>query len=52
MFRFVILACDGLFKVFSADEAVQFINNILQVCVYMHMVKQPYNTAIVKIGID
>ncbi|XP_026994599.1 integrin-linked kinase-associated serine/threonine phosphatase 2C isoform X1 [Tachysurus fulvidraco] len=28
--KFVILACDGLFKVFSADEAVQFINKILQ----------------------
>uniref|UniRef100_A0A671PWX2 PPM-type phosphatase domain-containing protein n=1 Tax=Sinocyclocheilus anshuiensis TaxID=1608454 RepID=A0A671PWX2_9TELE len=28
--RFVLLACDGLFKVFSADEAVQFILNILE----------------------
>lgn len=29
--RFIILACDGLFKVFSADEAVKFVLNILQV---------------------
>ncbi|MCI4385555.1 hypothetical protein PGIGA_G00051810 [Pangasianodon gigas] len=28
--KFVILACDGLFKVFSADEAVQFVSKILQ----------------------
>uniref|UniRef100_A0A3B4WBM5 Integrin-linked kinase-associated serine/threonine phosphatase 2C n=1 Tax=Seriola lalandi dorsalis TaxID=1841481 RepID=A0A3B4WBM5_SERLL len=27
--RFIILACDGLFKVFSADEAVKFVLNIL-----------------------
>ncbi|XP_074497001.1 integrin-linked kinase-associated serine/threonine phosphatase 2C isoform X2 [Sebastes fasciatus] len=29
--RFIILACDGLFKVFSADETVKFVLNILQV---------------------
>jgi len=34
--RFVLLACDGLFKVFSADEAVQFVLNILEVCILMH----------------
>ncbi|XP_073688821.1 integrin-linked kinase-associated serine/threonine phosphatase 2C-like isoform X1 [Garra rufa] len=28
--RFVLLACDGLFKVFSADEAIQFVLNILE----------------------
>ncbi|XP_041663919.1 integrin-linked kinase-associated serine/threonine phosphatase 2C isoform X1 [Cheilinus undulatus] len=28
--RFIILACDGLFKVFSADEAVKFVLSILQ----------------------
>ncbi|KAM9853600.1 integrin-linked kinase-associated serine/threonine phosphatase 2C isoform 2-T2 [Aulostomus maculatus] len=28
--RFIILACDGLFKVFSADEAVKFVLNLLQ----------------------
>ncbi|XP_036413945.1 integrin-linked kinase-associated serine/threonine phosphatase 2C [Colossoma macropomum] len=28
--RFVILACDGLFKVFSAEEAVKFVHKILQ----------------------
>ncbi|KAM9318545.1 arf-GAP with coiled-coil, ANK repeat and PH domain-containing protein 2 [Pholidichthys leucotaenia] len=28
--RFIILACDGLFKVFSADEAVKFVLHILQ----------------------
>ncbi|XP_031165431.1 integrin-linked kinase-associated serine/threonine phosphatase 2C isoform X2 [Sander lucioperca] len=28
--RFIILACDGLFKVFSADEAVKFVLNVLQ----------------------
>ncbi|XP_029026845.1 integrin-linked kinase-associated serine/threonine phosphatase 2C isoform X2 [Betta splendens] len=28
--RFLILACDGLFKVFSADEVVKFVLNILQ----------------------
>ncbi|XP_029373335.1 integrin-linked kinase-associated serine/threonine phosphatase 2C isoform X2 [Echeneis naucrates] len=28
--RFFILACDGLFKVFSAEEAVNFVLNILQ----------------------
>ncbi|XP_026155048.1 integrin-linked kinase-associated serine/threonine phosphatase 2C isoform X2 [Mastacembelus armatus] len=28
--RFIILACDGLFKVFSADEAVKFVLKILQ----------------------
>ncbi|XP_016390628.1 integrin-linked kinase-associated serine/threonine phosphatase 2C-like isoform X1 [Sinocyclocheilus rhinocerous] len=28
--KFVLLACDGLFKVFSADEAVQFVLNILE----------------------
>ncbi|XP_047195554.1 integrin-linked kinase-associated serine/threonine phosphatase 2C isoform X2 [Hippoglossus stenolepis] len=28
--RFIILACDGLFKVFSADEAVKFVLNIVQ----------------------
>ncbi|KAI2656502.1 Integrin-linked kinase-associated serine/threonine phosphatase 2C [Labeo rohita] len=28
--RFVLLACDGLFKVFSADEAVQFVLNIIE----------------------
>ncbi|XP_026082913.1 integrin-linked kinase-associated serine/threonine phosphatase 2C-like isoform X2 [Carassius auratus] len=28
--KFVLLACDGLFKVFSADEALQFVLNILE----------------------
>ncbi|XP_062275350.1 integrin-linked kinase-associated serine/threonine phosphatase 2C [Scomber scombrus] len=28
--RFIILACDGLFKVFSADEAVKFVLSVLQ----------------------
>ncbi|XP_019964216.1 integrin-linked kinase-associated serine/threonine phosphatase 2C isoform X2 [Paralichthys olivaceus] len=28
--KFIILACDGLFKVFSADEAVKFVLNIVQ----------------------
>lgn len=28
--RFMILACDGLFKVFSADEAVKFVLGVLQ----------------------
>ncbi|XP_035477853.1 integrin-linked kinase-associated serine/threonine phosphatase 2C isoform X2 [Scophthalmus maximus] len=28
--RFIVLACDGLFKVFSADEAVRFVLNVLQ----------------------
>ncbi|XP_066565828.1 integrin-linked kinase-associated serine/threonine phosphatase 2C isoform X2 [Amia ocellicauda] len=28
--RFVILACDGLFKVFSAEEAVKFVLGVLQ----------------------
>ncbi|RVE65368.1 hypothetical protein OJAV_G00135190 [Oryzias javanicus] len=28
--RFILLACDGLFKVFSADEAVRFVQNVLQ----------------------
>ncbi|XP_070685020.1 integrin-linked kinase-associated serine/threonine phosphatase 2C isoform X1 [Pempheris klunzingeri] len=28
--RFVLLACDGLFKVFSADEAVKFVLGVLQ----------------------
>ncbi|XP_054455896.1 integrin-linked kinase-associated serine/threonine phosphatase 2C isoform X2 [Anoplopoma fimbria] len=28
--RFIILACDGVFKVFSAEEAVKFVLNILQ----------------------
>ncbi|XP_067363402.1 integrin-linked kinase-associated serine/threonine phosphatase 2C isoform X2 [Channa argus] len=28
--RFIILACDGLFKVFSAEEAVKFVLNIMQ----------------------
>ncbi|KAM4627685.1 arf-GAP with coiled-coil, ANK repeat and PH domain-containing protein 2 [Polymixia lowei] len=28
--RFIILACDGLFKVFCADEAVKYVLNILQ----------------------
>ncbi|XP_058488937.1 integrin-linked kinase-associated serine/threonine phosphatase 2C isoform X1 [Solea solea] len=28
--RFIILACDGLFKVFSADEAVKFVLNIME----------------------
>ncbi|KAM9811608.1 integrin-linked kinase-associated serine/threonine phosphatase 2C isoform 2-T3 [Syngnathus typhle] len=28
--RFIILACDGLFKVFSADEAVRFVLDVLQ----------------------
>ncbi|KAM3615831.1 uncharacterized protein V6R79_008442 [Siganus canaliculatus] len=28
--RFIILACDGLFKVFSADEAVRFVLGVLQ----------------------
>lgn len=31
--RFIILACDGLFKVFSADEAVKFVLGVLQVSV-------------------
>lgn len=36
--RFIILACDGLFKVFSADEAVKFVLNILQVtCLYFDL---------------
>lgn len=29
--RFILLACDGLFKVFSADEALRFVLNVLQV---------------------
>nr|XP_055053522.1 integrin-linked kinase-associated serine/threonine phosphatase 2C isoform X1 [Misgurnus anguillicaudatus] len=28
--KFVLLACDGLFKVFSAEEAVQFVLNIIE----------------------
>lgn len=28
--RFILLACDGLFKVFSTDEAVKFVLNVLQ----------------------
>lgn len=32
--RFIILACDGLFKVFSADEAVKFVLGVLQVSVF------------------
>lgn len=28
--RFLLLACDGLFKVFSADEAVKFVLGVLQ----------------------
>ncbi|XP_054649464.1 integrin-linked kinase-associated serine/threonine phosphatase 2C isoform X2 [Dunckerocampus dactyliophorus] len=28
--RFIILACDGLFKVFSADEAVKFVLDLFQ----------------------
>ncbi|XP_041851142.1 integrin-linked kinase-associated serine/threonine phosphatase 2C isoform X2 [Melanotaenia boesemani] len=28
--RFILLACDGLFKVFSADETVKFVLNVLQ----------------------
>ncbi|XP_076590335.1 integrin-linked kinase-associated serine/threonine phosphatase 2C isoform X2 [Chaetodon auriga] len=28
--RFIVLACDGLFKVFSADEAVKFVLGVLQ----------------------
>ncbi|XP_034021318.1 integrin-linked kinase-associated serine/threonine phosphatase 2C isoform X2 [Thalassophryne amazonica] len=28
--RFIILACDGLFKVFSAEEAVKFVLGVLQ----------------------
>ncbi|XP_048015754.1 integrin-linked kinase-associated serine/threonine phosphatase 2C isoform X2 [Megalobrama amblycephala] len=28
--KFVLLACDGLFKVFSADEAVQFVLDVLE----------------------
>ncbi|KAL6104927.1 ilkap [Pungitius sinensis] len=28
--RFILLACDGLFKVFSAEEAVKFVLHILQ----------------------
>ncbi|KAM9358602.1 integrin-linked kinase-associated serine/threonine phosphatase 2C [Symphorus nematophorus] len=28
--RFIILACDGLFKVFAADEAVKFVLGVLQ----------------------
>ncbi|XP_027901115.1 integrin-linked kinase-associated serine/threonine phosphatase 2C isoform X2 [Xiphophorus couchianus] len=28
--RFILLACDGLFKVFSADEAVKFVLSVLQ----------------------
>ncbi|KAJ8280573.1 hypothetical protein GJAV_G00056410 [Gymnothorax javanicus] len=28
--RFVILACDGLFKVFTAEEAVKFVHSVLQ----------------------
>lgn len=30
-FRFVLLACDGLFTVFSPEEAVQFVLNVLEV---------------------
>ncbi|XP_061682580.1 integrin-linked kinase-associated serine/threonine phosphatase 2C [Syngnathoides biaculeatus] len=30
--RFIVLACDGLFKVFSADEAVRFVLDVLQDC--------------------
>ncbi|KAJ8368188.1 hypothetical protein SKAU_G00082160 [Synaphobranchus kaupii] len=28
--KFVILACDGLFKVFTAEEAVRFVHSVLQ----------------------
>lgn len=28
--RFVILACDGLFKVFTAEETVRFVHSVLQ----------------------
>lgn len=35
--RFIILACDGLFKVFSADEAVKFVLGVLQVRVFFFL---------------
>lgn len=35
--RFIILGCDGLFKVFSAEEAVKYILNILQVYIMLTM---------------
>lgn len=38
MGRFIILACDGLFKVFSADEAVTFVLAVLQVLQMFHQV--------------
>ena len=31
VFRFLLLACDGLWKGFTVDAAIKFINNILEV---------------------
>lgn len=31
IFRFILLACDGLFKVFTPEEAVNFILSCLEV---------------------
>ncbi|XP_072314170.1 integrin-linked kinase-associated serine/threonine phosphatase 2C [Eucyclogobius newberryi] len=39
--RFMILACDGLFKVFSAEEAVKFVLNVLEVCSAANEQKNP-----------
>lgn len=35
--RFIILGCDGLFKVFSAEDAVKYILNVLQVYIMLTM---------------
>lgn len=39
-FRFIILACDGLFKVFSADEAVKYVLGVLQVFTLMTFISK------------
>ena len=38
--RFILVACDGLWKVFSTDEAAAFVTSVLEVsfCDVVHMI--------------
>lgn len=32
--RFLLIACDGLWKVYTPDEAIEFVLNVLQVNIF------------------
>ena len=47
--RYLLLACDGLWKGFSVDSALKFINNILEVSCTVKVVLELFSTLIIRL---